>query len=66
MSARKDAGLTQQSLAEKLGKPQSFVSKYENGERRLDLVELLDVAGAIKIDIYKFIKDLEGKSKSDS
>lgn len=63
ISARKDAGATQQSLAEKLGKPQSFVSKYESGERRLDLVEFLDVAAALQFDACKFIEELEGKSK---
>ena len=39
-SARHGAGLTQQEVAAKLGKPQSFVSKCESGERRVDVVEL--------------------------
>ncbi len=64
VSARKNAGATQQSLAEQLNKPQSFVSKYESGERRLDLVEFLDVATALQFDACQFIKELEGKSKS--
>lgn len=38
--ARSEAGLTQQEVARKLGKPQSFISKCETGERRLDLLEL--------------------------
>lgn len=38
--ARIDAGLTQQQVAERLGKPQSYVSKCESGERRIDAVEL--------------------------
>jgi transcriptional regulator with XRE-family HTH domain len=38
--ARKDAGLTQYQIADLLGKPQSFVSKCETGERRVDIVEL--------------------------
>lgn len=38
--ARERAGLTQDEVAEELGKPQSFVSKVENGERRIDPVEL--------------------------
>ncbi len=59
---RKDAGITQQILAESLKKPQSFVSKYESGERRLDLVEFLDVAEALQFDKYQFIKILEEKS----
>jgi len=41
---RLDAGLRQLDLAEKLGQPQSYVSKYESGERRLDLLELRQVA----------------------
>ena len=38
--ARKAAGLTQAQVARKLSKPQSFVSKFESGERRIDFVEL--------------------------
>ena len=38
--ARVDAGLTQAQVARKLSKPQSFVSKFESGERRIDFVEL--------------------------
>ena len=45
--ARKDAGLTQAEIAARLGRPQSFVSKYENGERRLDVTEFLEVTRAI-------------------
>lgn len=61
---RKVAGITQQYLAEKLNRPQSFVSKYESGERRLDLVEFLDVAEALQFDVCDFINKLEkGASK---
>lgn len=42
--ARLDAGLTQVEVAARLGKPQSFISKMESGERRLDVVELQMVA----------------------
>ncbi len=48
-TVRKEAGITQQELAKRLGKPQSFVSKYENGERRLDVVEFLYVAKALGV-----------------
>lgn len=41
IQARKEANLTQAEVAEKLGKPQSFVSKSESGKRRVDFVELL-------------------------
>ena len=44
VQARKDAGLTQAEVARRLGKPQSFVSKYENGERRIDVVEFLEIS----------------------
>jgi len=46
VGARKAAGLTQQALALRLKKPQSFVAKYEGGERRLDVVEFITVARA--------------------
>ncbi|MEQ9488026.1 MAG: helix-turn-helix transcriptional regulator [Alphaproteobacteria bacterium] len=44
IDARKEAGLTQQQLADALGRPQSFVAKYENMERRLDIVEFVEIA----------------------
>lgn len=47
VQARKEAGLTQSELAVRLGKPQSYVSKAERGERRVDVVEFLDVADAL-------------------
>lgn len=47
---RKAAGLTQATVAERLNKPQSYVSKYENGKRRLDVIELIDIAAAIGFD----------------
>jgi transcriptional regulator with XRE-family HTH domain len=50
IAARKEAQLTQESLAKSLQKPQSFVAKYENGERRLDVVEFLIVTRVIGVD----------------
>lgn len=61
-SYRKKTDLTQQNLAEKLNKPQSYVSKYESGERRLDLIEFLEVAEALQFDVFKFIKELQETS----
>jgi transcriptional regulator with XRE-family HTH domain len=53
------SGLTQESLAERLNLPQSFVSKYESGERRLDVLELRRVCMALAIDFSEFAKLLE-------
>jgi ribosome-binding protein aMBF1 (putative translation factor) len=57
--ARSGAGLTQEALAKKLDRPQSFVSKYESGERRLDLVELQDVCRGIGISLNDFVRRFE-------
>jgi len=54
--ARTEAGLSQQDVADKLGKPQSYVSKIESGERRLDVVEIKKFAAVYKKDIAFFIK----------
>ena len=59
VEARNSAGLTQIDLARKLARPQSFVSKYERGERRLDVIEFLAVASAIGIDPPHFIRKLQ-------
>ena len=48
--ARKAAGLTQQQVADRLDRPQSFVAKYEGGERRLDIVEFVTIAKQLKAD----------------
>lgn len=56
---RSEAGLTQTDLARRLGQPQSFVSKYESGERRLDVLELRQVCQAIGISLPEFIRRLE-------
>lgn len=50
ISLRKAKGLTQTQVAERLGRPQSFVAKYEGGERRLDVIEFLDVTAALDAD----------------
>lgn len=49
-AARKDRQILQADLAEKLGKPQSFVSKYEGRERRLDISEFIDVCRAMGVN----------------
>ena len=47
--ARAAAQLTQAQVAKRLGRPQSFVSKYESGERQLDVVEFIDVCAALGV-----------------
>jgi transcriptional regulator with XRE-family HTH domain len=58
VGARKAAGLTQQALALRLRKPQSFVAKYEGGERRLDVVEFVAIARALGADPLKLLTKL--------
>lgn len=50
VDARKAAGLSQSSLADLLHRHQQFVSRYETGERRLDVVEFIDIARALALD----------------
>ncbi|QBE94052.1 XRE family transcriptional regulator [Sphingomonas paucimobilis] len=50
VQARKEQGLTQEDVARRLGKPQQYVSRYEVGERRLDMVEFLDAASVLGVD----------------
>ena len=50
-AARKHAGLSQADVAQQLGKPQSFVSKYERGERRLDVIEFLEIAKIVGLNV---------------
>lgn len=56
--ARGDASLTQAQVAEKLKRPQSFVSKYESGERQLDVIEFLGVCKAIGISPAQVLEQL--------
>ena len=49
-AARRRANVTQQELAARLGKPQSFVSEYERGQRRVDVVELFVISRALGVD----------------
>lgn len=58
--ARKDAGLTQVELAKKLGRNQSWVSKKESGERRMDPVELCEIAKVYELPIHAFLPDFPG------
>lgn len=56
---RQEAGFSQVELAKKLGKPQSFVSKYESGERRLDFLELRETCFACELSLEEFSRRYE-------
>ena len=56
---RLEAKLSQTDLSTKLKRPQSFVSKIESGERRLDFIELRQVCEAIGISLIDFVKRFE-------
>ena len=58
---RVEAGLRQVDLAERLGTAQSFISKYEAGERRLDLLEIRTVCHALGVTIRDFVTKFEGR-----
>ena len=60
---RIEAGLRQVDLAQRLGEPQSFVSKYESGQRRLDLVELRQVCDAMGIRLVELVRRFESSQK---
>lgn len=60
VAARKAHGLTQIQVAERLGKPPSYVAKCEIGERRLDVLEFLDFAAAVGFDPCELIRALKG------
>lgn len=57
--ARVKAGLTQNDAAKRLGKPQSYVSKCESGERRVDVVELLSFCDVYEIEASVFVRKLD-------
>ena len=56
VTARKEKGLSQAAVAKLLAKPQQYVSRYETGERRLDIFEFLDAASALGVDGLKLVE----------
>ncbi len=60
-AARQRAGITQRELAAALGKPQSFVSAYENGQRRVDLLEMLAIVETLKADPLAVFAEIVGR-----
>ena len=57
VAVRQEAGIRQHALAKKLGRPQSFVAKYEGGERRIDVIEFIAIARALGADALKLFRD---------
>jgi len=58
-SYRLNANLKQTELAEIVEQPQSFVSKYESGERRLDILELWKICQALNVTLTEFVSEFE-------
>jgi transcriptional regulator with XRE-family HTH domain len=65
-AVREEKGLYQTDVAGALGRPQSFVSKYEAGARRLDLLELKEVCDAIGVDLTEFVRRFEAALEGSS
>jgi len=62
-TARQNAGVTQIDLAASLSVDQSYISKYERAERRLDVIELRDICRALNLDFLEFIASFEQELK---
>lgn len=62
VSARRASGLTQTEVAAKLGRYQSYVANIESGQRRVDVIELLDLAAAIGVDPAMLVRRLVAKA----
>ena len=63
IEARKAKGLTQADVATALGKPQSFVAKYENAERRIDVIEFVDIAAALGVPTAAILEKIESSAE---
>ncbi|HEV7301639.1 MAG TPA: helix-turn-helix transcriptional regulator [Tepidisphaeraceae bacterium] len=59
LEARRRAGMTQADVAKSLRRPQSFVSDFERGQRRLDVVEFLEVTRALKADPHDILRKVD-------
>jgi len=62
-SARHEANITQVDLANQLGIDQSYVSKYERSERRLDIIEVRAICKALSVDFGEFVATFEKRLK---
>jgi transcriptional regulator with XRE-family HTH domain len=59
-AARRRSNVTQDELAASLGKPQSFVSEFERGQRRVDVIELLVLSRALGVDPIELFVEITG------
>lgn len=64
VAAREKVGLTQAEVSAKLGRPQSFVAKYEGGERRLDVIEFVQVCTALRINPHVILSEVQARADS--
>jgi len=65
-AARHKAGLTQAEVAKKLGRPQSFVSKCESGERRVDVLELAEFSQLYQVSLDSFVRPTTGRPRKSA
>lgn len=63
VAARQKVGLTKHEVAKRLKRPQSFIAKYEGGERRIDVLEFLQIADALDADPLAMIRTLQKARK---
>jgi len=64
--ARERAGFKQADVAARLGLPASYLSKIENGTRRLDVIELMQIAEAMNVDAAEIVRELERALKESN
>lgn len=64
VAVRKRARISQQPMAKKLGRPQSFIAKYEGGERRIDVIEFIEIARALGADPVKLFRNFVSETAS--
>lgn len=66
VAVRRRSGIPQQVLARKLGRPQSFIAKYEGGERRIDVVEFIAIMRALGADPIKIFREFAAGTSASS
>ena len=64
--ARQKAGLSQRAVAARIGKPQSYIHKWECGQRQLNVIDLRDLCTALEISFLEFVKNLDRELKKHS